>query len=120
MPFADSARQLWHTATNGNALFGWQEEHAVYAGTGRRVVQRLAKSSGAVEASYLCDAAVDSCAMSVGGRVRVHVVSDGHEPGLNVQFQRAIREPGARYVVDALYSSSGGFRRVRGEVRCLV
>ena len=51
-------------ATSGNVLFGWQEEDAVYAGTGRRVVQRLAKASGAVEASYQCDAAVYSCATS--------------------------------------------------------
>jgi predicted DNA-binding WGR domain protein len=43
---ADGTSQLWHTATNGNVLFGWQEENAVYAGTGRRVVQRLAKSTG--------------------------------------------------------------------------
>jgi hypothetical protein len=55
-----------------------------------------------------------------GGRVRVHVVSEGYEPGWNVQFPRAIREPGARYVVDALHSSSGGFYRVRGEIRRLV
>lgn len=55
-----------------------------------------------------------------GGRVRVHVVSEGYERGWNVQFPRAIREPGARYVVDALHSTSGGFYRVRGEIRRLV
>jgi predicted DNA-binding WGR domain protein len=232
---ADGAGQLWHTATSGNVLFGWQEEHAVYAGTGRRVVQRLAKSTGRIEASYQCDAAVYSCATSPGGeyvfagdsassvycftadgtrvwklgtgggsalsmqyhaeklylvstdgslacidaseaainaaqsgtvpvaadiklaaampayappatpaavatisavpapgngvvveciqdgtRLRVHVISDGYEPSWNVQFPRAIRQPGARYVVDALHSSSGGFYRVRGEIRRLV
>lgn len=232
---ADGAGQLWHTATNGNVLFGWQEENAVYAGTGRRVVQRLAKSTGRIEASYQCDAPVYSCATSPGGqyvfagdsassvycftadgtrvwklgtgggsalsmqyhaeklylvstdgslacidaseaainaaqsgtvpvatdiklaaalpafappataaavatvsvvpapgagvvvecvqdggRMRVHVVSDGYEPSWNVQFPRAIRQPGARYVVDALHSSTGGFYRVRGEIRRLV
>ncbi|OON73856.1 WGR domain-containing protein [Streptomyces tsukubensis] len=232
---ADGARQLWSTATNGNVLFGWQEQNAVYAGTGRRVVQRLSKDTGAIEATYRCDAAVYSCASSPGGRyvfagdssssvycftadgtrlwklgtgggsalsmqyhnerlyivstdgtlvcvdateaainaaqsgavpvaadiklaaalptfaplttaaavptvsavpavgsgvvvecvqesgrVRVHVVSEGYEPGWNVQFPRAIRQPGARYVVDALHSSTRGFYRVRGEIKRLV
>ncbi|MFJ8993933.1 WGR domain-containing protein [Streptomyces sp. NPDC102279] len=232
---ADGAGLLWHTDTGGNVLFGWQEENAVYAGTGRRQVQRLAKSTGRVEATYLCDAPVYSCATSPGGqyvfagdsassvycftadgtrlwklgtgggsalsmqyrderlyivstdgslacvdatesairaaesgtvpvaadvklaaalptyaplttaasvatvsvlpapgdgvlvecvqeggRVRVHVVSEGYETAWKVQFPRAIREPGARYVVDALHSSVGGFYRVRGEIRRLV
>lgn len=232
---ADGARQLWDTPTHGNVLFGWQERHAVYAGTGRHVVQRLAKADGRVEASYQCDAAVYSCATSPGGRyvfagdssssvycftadgtrlwklgtgggsalsmqyhderlylvstdgtlscvdateaaisaaqsgtvpvatdvklaavlptfapmttlaslptistvpapgggvvvecvqeagrVRVHVVSDGYQQDWNVQFPRAIRQPGARYVVDALHTSTGGFYRVRGEIRRLV
>ncbi|GAA3768452.1 WGR domain-containing protein [Streptomyces phyllanthi] len=232
---ADGAGQLWHTATSGNVLFGWQEENAVYAGTGRRVVQRLSKATGRIEATYQCDAAVYSCATSPGGRyvfagdsassvycftadgtrlwklgtgggsalsmqyrderlyivstdgslacidagetainaaqsgtvpvaadiklaaamptyapvttaasvatvsaasasgsgivvecvqeggrVRVHVVSDGYERNWNVQFPRAIRQPGARYVVDELHSSAGGFYRVRGEIRRLV
>ncbi|MFI8521255.1 WGR domain-containing protein [Streptomyces sp. NPDC085481] len=54
------------------------------------------------------------------GRVRVHVVTEGYEPGWNVQFPRAIREPGARYVVDALHAASGGFYRVRGDIRRLL
>ncbi|MFE6887747.1 WGR domain-containing protein [Streptomyces sp. NPDC057694] len=232
---ADGTGQLWHTATLGNVLFGWQEHDAVYAGTGRRVVQRLAKDTGRVEATYSCDAAVYSCATSPdgqyvfagdssssvycfaadgtrlwklgtgggsalsmqyhdeklylvstdgslacvdaseaaitaaqqgtvpvaqdiklaaalptyappaspaavatvtavpasgagvvvecvqeSGRIRVHVVSDGYEPTWNVQFPRAIRQPGARYVVDALHTASNGFYRVRGEIRRLV
>ncbi|MER5884158.1 WGR domain-containing protein [Streptomyces sp. NPDC001941] len=232
---ADGTGQLWHTATQGNVLFGWQESDAVYAGTGRRVVQRLAKTDGRVEATYTCDAAVYSCATSpggeyvfagdssssvycfradgtrlwklstgggsalsmqyheerlylvstdgslacvdaspaaieaaeagsvpvaqdiklaaalptyvppaspaaiatvsaapapgsgvvvecvqAGGRLRVHVISDGYESGWNVQFPRAIRQAGARYVVDALHSSTRGFYRVRGEIRRLV
>ncbi|AZM49757.1 molybdenum metabolism regulator [Streptomyces sp. WAC 06738] len=55
-----------------------------------------------------------------GGRVRVHVVSEGYHPSWNVQFPRAIREPGARYVVDALHAAAGGFYRVRGEIRRLL
>ncbi|MFI1016972.1 WGR domain-containing protein [Streptomyces sp. NPDC020965] len=55
-----------------------------------------------------------------GGRVRVHVVSEGYDSSWNVQFPRGIREVGARYVVDTLHPSSGGFYRVRGEIRRLV
>jgi hypothetical protein len=55
-----------------------------------------------------------------GGRLRVLVVSDGYEPAWNVQFPRRIRQAGARYVVDALHPASGGFYRVRGEIRRLV
>ncbi|MFD7507348.1 WGR domain-containing protein [Streptomyces sp. NPDC059850] len=55
-----------------------------------------------------------------GGRVRVHVVSEGYEPSWNVQFPRAIREPGARYVVDTLHAAAGGFYRVRGDIRRLI
>ncbi|MFD5567515.1 WGR domain-containing protein [Streptomyces cadmiisoli] len=55
-----------------------------------------------------------------GGRVRVHVVSEGYDTSWNVQFPRAIREPGARYVVDALHAAAGGFYRVRGDIRRLL
>jgi hypothetical protein len=48
-------------------LFGWQEDASVYAGTGRHLVQRLAKADGRVEAVYRCDGAVFSCATSPRG-----------------------------------------------------
>ncbi|WP_310721395.1 WGR domain-containing protein [Streptomyces lydicus] len=227
---ADGSGELWHTPTTGAVLFGWQEDDAVYAGTDRRVVQRLAKSGGAVEATYRCDTVVYSCAtapggryvfagdsassvycfaadgtrlwklgtgggsalsmqyldeklymvttdgslvcvdaseaavaaarsgsvpvardvksaaalptytpsttvqtvpaatasgvvvecVQEGGRLRVHVLSDGYEPSWNVQFPRHIRRAGVRYVVDDLSASPGGFYRVRGEIRQLV
>ncbi|MFG2221603.1 WGR domain-containing protein [Streptomyces sp. NPDC048644] len=227
---SDGSRELWHTPTQGAVLFGWQEDHSVYAGTDRRVVQRLAKGNGALEATYQCDTVVYSCATAPGGRyvfagdsassvycfdadgtrlwklgtgggsalsmqyldeklymvttdgslvcvdasdaaiaaarsgtvpvardvksaaalptytpsatvqtvtpsaasgivvecvqengrLRVHVVSGGYEPSWNVQFPRHIRRPGVRYVVDDLAAASGGFYRVRGEIRQLV
>ncbi|MGA4837754.1 WGR domain-containing protein [Streptomyces sp. G45] len=229
----DGGGELWHTPTKGAVLFGWQEADAVYAGTGHRVVQRLAKATGAIEATYACDGPVYSCAASPSGRyvfagdaassvycfdrdgtrlwklgtgggsalsmqyhedrlylvttdgslvcvdaseaaiqaaqlgtvptardvklaaavptyapdtavsavatvthapsgsivvecvregdrLRVHVVSDGYDPSWNVQFPRAIRQPGARYVVDALHPAAGGFYRVRGDIRRLL
>ncbi|MFE9552343.1 WGR domain-containing protein [Streptomyces sp. NPDC006703] len=64
----DGSGELWHTRTNGAVLFGWQEETAVYAGTGQRVVQRLSKATGALEATYRCDSAVYSCATAPDGR----------------------------------------------------
>ncbi|MFG2298260.1 WGR domain-containing protein [Streptomyces sp. NPDC048603] len=232
---AESGAELWHTPTRGGVLFGWQERDSVFAGTGRNVVQRMSKASGADEALYRCDSAVYSCAASPdgryvfagdssssvycfdaagnrlwklgtgsgsalsmqylderlylvttdgsllcvdaseaaiaaaqqgsvptardvksaaalpvyrpaasaaavatvraasapaggvvvecvqqSGRLRVQVVSDGFEHGWNVQFPRGIREAGARYVVDGLHAASGGFYRVRGEIRRLV
>ncbi|WP_431044992.1 WGR domain-containing protein [Streptomyces sp. P1-3] len=229
---SDGTRELWHTPTSGAVLFGWQEADAVYAGTDRRVVQRLSKATGRTEATYRCDTVVYSCATAPGGsyvfagdsassvycfaedgtrlwklgtgggsalsmqyldeklyivttdgslvcidasdaaiaaaqggtlptaldvksaaglptyapattvqtvtaaptpgagviieciqdgsRLRMRVVTDGYDPRWNVQFPRRIREAGARYVVDALHPASGGFYRVRGEIRRLL
>lgn len=129
---ADGSREVWHTPTNGVVLFGWQEDHSVYAGTDRRVVQRLAKDDGALEATYRCDTVVYSCATAPGGRYVfagdsassvycfAHVVSGGYDPAWNVQFPRHVRRAGVRYAVDDLTASSGGFYRVRGEIRQLV
>ncbi|RKN42385.1 WGR domain-containing protein [Streptomyces hoynatensis] len=64
----DGRGELWHTPTTGAVLFGWQEADAVYAGTDRRVVQRLSKATGRIEATYACDAAVYSCATAPGGQ----------------------------------------------------
>ncbi|MEU3017000.1 WGR domain-containing protein [Nocardiopsis sp. NPDC007018] len=55
-----------------------------------------------------------------GGRLRVRVVSDGFDRSLRVQFPKDIRRAGARYVVnEVLTSGSGGFYRVRGDIRRL-
>ncbi|CAL9560191.1 hypothetical protein SUDANB171_04603 [Streptomyces sp. enrichment culture] len=229
----DGSGELWHTRTRGSVLFGWQEDRSVYAGTDRRVVQRLAKDTGRVEATYTCDSVVYSCATAPGGRyvfagdssssvycfaedgtrlwklgtgagsalsmqyrdqklyivttdgslacvdaseaaiadaqrgtvptavdiksaagmptftparsaesvqvvasvpangvvvecvqegsrLRMRVTSAGYDPTWNVQFPRHIRQAGARYVVDSLHTSPGGFYRVHGEIQRLL
>ncbi|MFC5827707.1 WGR domain-containing protein [Nonomuraea insulae] len=65
---AADGRVVWESSVADQVLFGWQEEHSVYAGTGRRTVHRLAKGDGRGEAVYQCDGAVYSCATSPGGR----------------------------------------------------
>ncbi len=52
-----------------------------------------------------------------GGKLRVKVLSEGYDATKNVQFPRAIRAEGARYVADALdLSSDGTFYRVKGDI----
>ncbi|MFE3755042.1 WGR domain-containing protein [Nocardia tengchongensis] len=57
----------WQVGTGGSVLFGWQENDAVYAGTGTRQVRMVAKD-GQAERTYQCDASVFSCATSPDGR----------------------------------------------------
>jgi predicted DNA-binding WGR domain protein len=58
---------LWHQATNGSVMFGWQEESTVFAATSGNVVQRFSKR-GTDPMSYRCDAAVFSCAAAEDGK----------------------------------------------------
>ncbi|GHJ44600.1 molybdenum metabolism regulator [Catellatospora sp. TT07R-123] len=57
---------VWKHRTSA-VLFGWQEEHTLYAGTSDRKVVELAKD-GAHRRTYSCDAAVFSCATSPDGK----------------------------------------------------
>lgn len=51
------------------------------------------------------------------GKLRVKVVSDGYDGTKNIQFPRAIRAEGARYVVEGLaLSSNGSFYRAQGNI----
>ncbi len=51
------------------------------------------------------------------GKLRVKVMSEGYEATKNVQFPRAIRAEGARYVVEGLeLSGDGSFYRARGKI----
>jgi Ca-activated chloride channel family protein len=52
-----------------------------------------------------------------GGKLRVKVVSQGYDSTKNVQFPRAMRAEGARYVVEGLeISNDGTFYRVVGKI----
>lgn len=62
----DAGRQIWHQATNGDVLFGWQETDSVYGGTSRKIIHRLSKR-GEMQTSYRCNAAVYSCATAPWG-----------------------------------------------------
>ena len=60
---------------------------------------------------------VELCCVREGGKLRVKVVSEGYDATKNVQFPRAIRAEGARYVVEGLEpSSDGSFYRVQGSI----
>jgi predicted DNA-binding WGR domain protein/outer membrane protein assembly factor BamB len=54
-----------------------------------------------------------------GGKLRVRVVSEGYDKNLHCQFPKGIREAGARYVVDEVRESRGGFYRVLGDIKKL-
>jgi Ca-activated chloride channel homolog len=51
-----------------------------------------------------------------GGKLRVKVLSDGYDTTKNVQFPRSIRAEGARYIVEKLELTAGGFYRVEGTI----
>ncbi|PHM10043.1 vWA domain-containing protein [Nostoc sp. 'Peltigera malacea cyanobiont' DB3992] len=52
-----------------------------------------------------------------GGKLRVKVMSEGYDSTKNIQFPRAIRAEGARYVVEGLeLSSERTFYRVGGKI----
>lgn len=51
-----------------------------------------------------------------GGKLRIKIVSEGFDSTKNVQFPRAIRAEGARYLVERLELADGGFYRVQGNI----
>jgi len=56
-----------------------------------------------------------------GGKLRVHVISEGYNPDFNVQFPRNIREEGVTYIVEEInLSADGSFYRASGNIRKLV
>ncbi len=63
----EDGAEIWHRPTDGDVLFGWQEESALYAGTNGRKVHRFTKR-GEGDTVYHCDSRVFSCAASPDGR----------------------------------------------------
>jgi Ca-activated chloride channel homolog len=66
-------------------------------------------------------AGVELVCIREGGKLRVKTVSPGYDDNMNVQFPRAIRAEGVRYVVDRLeHSSDGSFYRAVGTISRLL
>ncbi|BAY24611.1 hypothetical protein NIES2100_44060 [Calothrix sp. NIES-2100] len=52
-----------------------------------------------------------------GGKLRIKIMSSGYDATKNVQFPRAIRAEGARYIVEGIeLSTDGSFYRVTGKI----
>ncbi|MEM9694171.1 MAG: PQQ-binding-like beta-propeller repeat protein [Myxococcota bacterium] len=83
---------------------------AAEAGTAATVETTSADSEGVLVECY-----------KDGSKFRMRVLSDGYEGDWNVQFPKALREEGARYVVDeVLESARGGFYRAKGNIKKVV
>ncbi|MFI6501943.1 WGR domain-containing protein [Nonomuraea typhae] len=79
----------------------------------------IVEPSAQVETVSSGDGVIVEC-IQEGERLRVRVITPGYE-SWNVQFPKAVREPGARYLVDGIRSAGrGGFYRAYGEIRRLV
>ncbi len=62
-------------------------------------------------------AGIELVCVREGGKLRVKTTADGYDASKNIQFPRALRAEGARYVVDGLeLSSDGSFHRVQGSI----
>lgn len=56
-----------------------------------------------------------------GGKLRVRALSEGYDASFNVQFPRAMRREGMRYLVESLeLSSDGSFYRAKGDIKVLL
>lgn len=66
-------------------------------------------------------AGIELICVREGGKLRVKVVSEGYDSTKNVQFPRAIRAEGARYVVEGIeLSADQSFYRVQGQIQRFV
>jgi predicted DNA-binding WGR domain protein len=63
----EDGRELWHLPTEGEVLFGWQEESVIFASTTKGKVHRFTKGGKAGHV-YACDEQVFSCAAAEDGK----------------------------------------------------
>ncbi len=63
----EDGRVIWQQPTNGQVLFGWQEESTLYVGTNSSLVYCFTKK-GEVVKTLSCDADVYSCAAANDGK----------------------------------------------------
>ncbi|MEL6179003.1 MAG: hypothetical protein AAFS10_08610, partial [Myxococcota bacterium] len=57
----------------------------------------------------------------VGGKLRMRVLSEGYDTKKNVQFPRALRQEGCRYLVESIDEAGGGsFYRAGGDIKLLL
>ena len=95
---------------------------------GRADLKMRALSDGSTEALDAVTAAAGEEGAGVvlecvreGGKLRIKVVSDGYESTWNVQFPRALRQQGARYLAEGVeVASGGGFYRATGKISLLL
>jgi len=76
-------------------------------------------ASAAVETTSDASGGVVVACYKDGSKLRVRVVSEGYNPDWNCQFPKNLREEGARFVVDEIRESSGGYYRAYGDIRKL-
>jgi hypothetical protein len=81
--------------------------------------QVAAASATALETTRDASGGVLVECFNEGGKLRVRVISEGYDKNLHCQFPKGIREAGARYVVDEVHQSRGGFYRVLGNIKKL-
>eukprot|EP00927_Polykrikos_kofoidii_P079578 TRINITY_DN76362_c0_g1_i1.p1 TRINITY_DN76362_c0_g1~~TRINITY_DN76362_c0_g1_i1.p1 ORF type:complete len:525 (-),score=88.34 TRINITY_DN76362_c0_g1_i1:152-1663(-) len=86
-------------------------------GAADRVLQ---EASGTVDEVTSAEGKIIIGCILDGSKLRARVESPGYDPTLNVQFQRNLRKPGARFTVDNVeLAPNGNFYRCRGEIKRL-
>jgi predicted DNA-binding WGR domain protein len=145
--FDESGKRLWKLATGCGSAYSMQyfnerlyivttfgtlacidaSEAAIQAAQGGTVPQALTIAAPAVEETSttalettreVSGGVLIEC-FKEGGKLRVRVVSAGYNRDWRCQFPKGIREEGARYVVDEVRESRGGFYRVLGNIKKL-
>jgi chaperonin GroEL (HSP60 family) len=105
-------RQLWDSA--GSSSGAAAAAASTTSTTGGGGAEARITEMREARAARSTDKVVVEC-FSEGGKLRARVVSAGYDPAKNVQFPRAIRAAGKRFVVDTVVDA-GSFYRVKGNI----